>query len=1115
MKKITFYWGAQHKIVIQVTGFDFADFSIKTLQIRRAPYSPVIFEFSTAKTDQFELIESAPGTFQATILGTMSDSIPSDGGTYYAQFAVYNNSNDHTPFEPFQIVVLPAYNRQLTRVTTGDTASANVSTILIAYTWPSAQTVTIVSAILNQIAIEASNTAVAASAEAESFRNEAEGFSEAAFDSATSAAGSAVDATNKAGEALSSANTATTQAGIAIDQAEISIAKAGEAGISANNAASSEATTENYRNEVIAAYNNLTTQGNFKGAWNASTNSPTLSPIPSAANDYYEVTVAGTQSVTGASVAFIVGDRVRSNGTAWVRVPFAIADGTLSPEKFNTFLNNLVQQLPDESPYLYLIQDALRRNALAIRKADGFIEGRFVIEAISMMANAVHTASIQPAAVTLPKLAQEVKDSFPASFDATYSDYLYLILDAMNRIAFGIKKDGTVEGKFAITAANILANAIATANIQNEAVTLAKLATEVKSGFSTVFDATYTDWLYLLLDSMNRIGLGIKKDGTLVAKVALANGSVTETMLSSAVLAKLPSSAFNRLNTPNLYDVDIEDDGLWRGVEIEIPCKTELTGYGFAQFPPVKTKILRGLNNTGTSLQFAKTSGISLRGKRYRGTFDPTSSGIVGTNLVGRYGNSVSNSYPAFPAGSTGDCWVIDCGNTTATVTANGLTFKTGDMLVKTAGGYAIQPGPGDGTFREGDFWNVTTSGTFGGAALLSTGRIIMLGYESASGPKYVKYIASKTGEFYLMGECDPSTFTPSSPRNGDLFVFSAGGTTQGVTGATGDNLIYDGGWGLVQSGLVTIANGLAFALPCENARDWSVRRTDKSTTSVTINAKGQGASLRRRPSDELLLLSDSMFGVNAVGNNILSLSGRTGTVLSYGGGTSNDVLAMLRSHLRGSDPYKGRVCVFWHGQNNSTDTAQIKMAAYEMASLVGSVQKRFAFWSVLGTRGATFNGTRIVIAQHEDAKAGTNFIAQTEQFYQAAFPNQFFCTRQALLDSAVGRTTPDLQFPGMTEAQVASTYGIVPLSYFFNYSSVSWTPSQLNFLGYHSASGLPSGGNDLDYYVRTGGGTVGLIIVKVSGTWTENTHDTVHLTAAGSLAVATKFNEYLTLKNI
>lgn len=71
------------------------------------------------------------------------------------------------------------------------------------------------------------------------------------------------------------------------------------------------------------------------GSWNASTNTPTLSSSSGwpAQGRYYIVSVAGTQSVTGSSTAFAVGDWVASTGTAWVRVPFAIADASLTGAK--------------------------------------------------------------------------------------------------------------------------------------------------------------------------------------------------------------------------------------------------------------------------------------------------------------------------------------------------------------------------------------------------------------------------------------------------------------------------------------------------------------------------------------------------------------------------------------------------------------------------------------------------------------------------------------------------------------------------------------------------------------------------------------------------------------
>ncbi|MEO7466913.1 MAG: hypothetical protein ABIV36_07870 [Sphingobium limneticum] len=61
----------------------------------------------------------------------------------------------------------------------------------------------------------------------------------------------------------------------------------------------------------------------FKGAWNASTNSPPLAAGVGNNGDSYDVSVAGTSSITGAAVAYAVGDRVRftSNGNKWERFP--------------------------------------------------------------------------------------------------------------------------------------------------------------------------------------------------------------------------------------------------------------------------------------------------------------------------------------------------------------------------------------------------------------------------------------------------------------------------------------------------------------------------------------------------------------------------------------------------------------------------------------------------------------------------------------------------------------------------------------------------------------------------------------------------------------------------
>jgi len=58
---------------------------------------------------------------------------------------------------------------------------------------------------------------------------------------------------------------------------------------------------------------------NYKGTWNASTNTPTLTSGSGTKGDYYVVSVAGSTALDGIS-SWGVGDWVAFNGTAWQRV---------------------------------------------------------------------------------------------------------------------------------------------------------------------------------------------------------------------------------------------------------------------------------------------------------------------------------------------------------------------------------------------------------------------------------------------------------------------------------------------------------------------------------------------------------------------------------------------------------------------------------------------------------------------------------------------------------------------------------------------------------------------------------------------------------------------------
>jgi len=71
--------------------------------------------------------------------------------------------------------------------------------------------------------------------------------------------------------------------------------------------------------KTVSSITNAIGALNYKGTWNASTNSPTLASGVGTKGDYYVVSVAGTTAIDGISL-WGVGDWIAFNGTAWQRV---------------------------------------------------------------------------------------------------------------------------------------------------------------------------------------------------------------------------------------------------------------------------------------------------------------------------------------------------------------------------------------------------------------------------------------------------------------------------------------------------------------------------------------------------------------------------------------------------------------------------------------------------------------------------------------------------------------------------------------------------------------------------------------------------------------------------
>lgn len=72
--------------------------------------------------------------------------------------------------------------------------------------------------------------------------------------------------------------------------------------------------------KAISTITNALGALNYKGTWNAASNTPTLADGTGAKGDYYVVSTAGTQTFGGIQLFFGLGDWIAYNGAVWQRV---------------------------------------------------------------------------------------------------------------------------------------------------------------------------------------------------------------------------------------------------------------------------------------------------------------------------------------------------------------------------------------------------------------------------------------------------------------------------------------------------------------------------------------------------------------------------------------------------------------------------------------------------------------------------------------------------------------------------------------------------------------------------------------------------------------------------
>jgi len=380
-----------------------------------------------------------------------------------------------------------------------------------------------------------------------------------------------------------------------------------------------------------------------------------------------------------------------------------------------------------------------------------------------------------------------------------------------------------------------------------------------------------------------------------------------------------------------------------------------------------------------------------------------------------------------------------------------------------------------------------------------------------------VQFTITAGGTAFAAGDAFAITVTstvtpPSFPApalDNDLFQVTAPGTVGGIAFAIDDYAARKNGtWARVATTTITTTAANEWInLPVHLATDeWEARRTDKSTSIFPIRLTAEmQQSIEPAFGKTVYLYSDSMGRfLSTAFSAALATEGLSLFAPGYVSAGAEEVVQLIEADIRqGIDP-AGQAMFLWYGQNNETATARIAAADARVIELMGPYCFLLRF-SWLGRATVRWDAGlgRFVGLWQEPQKVGdtTNGLVQNKATLPLLFPGRWIDTWATVI-AGVTSTLPHLQYPGMTEAQVAAAYGQVPLSYYFDWASMGIDPTLASHKGTWNTAGLPTGGSPHDYYRRIGGIAdteyVGNMVYNVAGTWTEvftgSPNSTVHM---------------------
>lgn len=648
---------------------------------------------------------------------------------------------------------------------------------------------------------------------------------------------------------------------------------------------------------------------------------------------WWTVTIEGT--LTHASVAGLVvkpGDRLLSNGTAWLRwvlAPAYLTQNSVTRWHLEKWLRDLLTPLNDPN-FAFAIVDAVGRRAFAIGH-DGTVHAR-----VSLPDGSVGTAAIAERGVTRGKLEAALEEMVGQPL--MNADWLFAIVDAEGRIGFGIRANGTCEGKFTLGASSVTTAALAAAS-----VTRLKLETALQQAVPVLVSSAM-EFVFSIVDEDDRVAFGIRRDGTLFGRFGLDVGAIVGTAITPNTL---PGNSFDpalkraALSGPGDM-LEVDGDGLRRGVAVTVTAGTDpISGELSTRFPYARTRILYGVNTSGTALEFSRAPGFVLRGTRSQGSWAAGAVAPATTAAEGDWWTATGSGTFESVAYLAGDR-IVCIGNTrqSATITPRFVKAKAGEFYHQ---GEFTPASFTPSSPVDGDHWVADASGTFSGMTFAAGDSLLRVGTAWLHFPREdVKTVANGAAWSYRVQNAEEIQVRRADKSATPVNVPATAYTHQAQR-QTSDSIIFRG------------------------------------------DSMAHGGGLHT----ELASL----------------ISPRVLQSFSWASANSEQVLTSVLRDIAAGDPYRGWLHLWFMGTNDSYDLPKISRGALRAARLTGAADGRCLFLTPIGQWNMSYSGGRIVHFTQEEITAGTHDGAAVNRWFAAMFPGRQINSLAALIAGASDAT--------------------------------------------------------------------------------------------------------------